>query len=186
MKELYDKIYSTVPSYDGKMDSNFDYKIDLIKTNIAGLISDASIIDIGCGKGHYARSIKSLGYHNYTALEFSTSCCEKFLKDVPHINADFLEYGPTVPDGQYDLCLCMDVLEHISYERIDEFVSNIKRISQKSLLGIANHSDMFLGEEVHLIQEGVSWWAQLLKKHFDRVHCINETSKFFMFMCENV
>jgi len=180
MKELYDKIYSTVRSYDGKI----NHKIDLVKTNIAGLISDASIIDIGCGKGHYARSIKSLGYHNYTALEFSTACCEEFLKDVPHINADFLEYGPTVPDGQYDLCLCMDVLEHISYERIDEFVSNIKRISQKSLLGIANHSDMFLGEEIHLIQEEISWWTKLLEKHFDRVHCTHETPIFFMFVCE--
>jgi 2-polyprenyl-3-methyl-5-hydroxy-6-metoxy-1,4-benzoquinol methylase len=182
MKEIYDKIYSTVPSYDGKM----EYKIDLVKTTIAGLSSDASIIDIGCGKGHYARSIKSLGYHNYTALEFSTSCCEEFLKDVPHINADFLEYGPTLSDGQYDLCLCMDVLEHISYDRIDEFVSNINRISEKSLLGIANHSDMILGEELHLIQENISWWIKLLEKHFDRVHCIDDTPKFFMFVCENV
>lgn len=188
MKEVYDKVYSEVERYDEKM----QYKIDIVETHIADLPKEIKIIDIGCGKGHYARSIQSWGYNDYTAIEFSTSCCEKYLQDIEYINIDFLDYGPTVKDKSYDLCLCIDVLEHISKDNINEFVANIARIGNKAILGIANHSDVFLGKELHIIQEGVSWWSNLLNTHFSKIECVDQSQhnsknhpRFFMFVCES-
>lgn len=181
MKEIYDKVYENFENYDER----FDYKIDLINEEFKRFSKDLKILDIGCGKGHYLRNLLSQGFDNILGVEFSKSCADKYLQSLPHVNADFLEYNKTIENKTYDMCLCMDVLEHISYKNIDSMVSGISRIGNHALLGVANHSDIFMGEELHIIQENSDWWINLLSKHFSSVEKIFEgkKGKFFVFRC---
>lgn len=159
MKEIYDEVYNKVERYDLMI----EYKQELVKQHLEPSLTTSKIIDIGCGKGHYARNIMSWGYEDYLGVEFSTACSQKFLQDVPHVNEDFLEYGKTITENEYDVALCMDVVEHLPHNLINDFVGNIANAAPKAIIGVANHSDVFLGKELHLIQEGEPWWRSYWK-----------------------
>lgn len=180
MKEIYDKVYDNFQDYDEK----FDYKIELINQEFEKFSKDSKIIDIGCGKGHYIKHLINSGYKNILGIEFSSVCSEKYLQGVPHLNVDFLKHCESIKDKEYEICLCMDVLEHIPYDKVEYMVANIARIGNKSILGIANHSDIFLGEELHIIQEDYKWWTLLLQKYFNNVEKIyDRKGKFYLFRC---
>lgn len=180
MKEIYDKVYDNFQDYDEK----FDYKIELIDKEFEKFSKDSAIIDIGCGKGHYIKHLINSGYNNILGIEFSSVCSEKYLQNVPHLNVDFLKHCDSIEDKKYEICLCMDVLEHIPYDKVEFMVSNIARIGNGAILGIANHSDIFLGEELHIIQENDEWWILLLKKYFNTVEKIyDKKGKFYLFRC---
>ena len=180
MEEIYNKIYDNVQDYDEMI----DYKIELINSEFEKFPKETKIIDIGCGKGHYLKHLLSKGYNDILGVEFSKSCAEQHLKELPHVNADFIMYSQTIEDKKYDMCLCMDVLEHIPYDKIETMVESISRIGNNAVLGIANHSDIFMGEELHVIQENSDWWEALLLKYFSSVEKIYQRkSKFFVFRC---
>jgi 2-polyprenyl-3-methyl-5-hydroxy-6-metoxy-1,4-benzoquinol methylase len=183
MKEIYNNVYNNFENYDEK----YDYKINLVDLQFNNFSKDANILDIGCGKGHYIRHMIDRGYNNILGIEFSTLCSQKYLTDIPHLNVDFLEYCQTIKNNHYDVCLCMDVLEHISYDQVEFMIENISRIGNNSILGIANHSDIFMGEELHIIQENSNWWKTLLSKKFTTVEKIfeNKQGTFFLFVCES-
>ena len=180
MKEIYNMVYDTFQNYDEK----FDYKIALIDNEFANVSKESKIIDIGCGKGHYIKHLINSGYGNVLGIEFSSVCSEKYLQTVPHLNVDFLKHCESIKNKEYEICLCMDVLEHIPYDKVEFMVSNIARIGNKAILGIANHSDIFMGEELHIIQENDKWWTSLLKKYFSIVEKIyDKKGKFYLFRC---
>lgn len=180
MKEIYDMVYNTFQNYDEK----FDYKIILIDNEFEKISKESKVIDIGCGKGHYIKHLINSGYRNTLGIEFSSVCSEKYLQNVPHLNIDFLKHCESIKDKEYEICLCMDVLEHIPYEKVEFMVSNIARIGNRSILGIANHSDIFMGEELHIVQETDQWWTLLLKKYFITVEKIyDKKGKFYLFRC---
>jgi 2-polyprenyl-3-methyl-5-hydroxy-6-metoxy-1,4-benzoquinol methylase len=182
MKEIYNNVYQNNKRYN----NSYDYKLEVVLLEIRKLAKSSKIIDIGCGKGHYIRKIISEGYSSTLGIEFSDVCCKEFLCDVPHVNADFLTTNSIFVDQQFDLCVCMDVLEHIEYKNIELMIENIKRIGRSSILGIANHSDVILGQELHLIQEDLLWWNNKLSQFYSSVVVLNElpNGRFFIFKCE--
>lgn len=183
IKDIYDNVYVTNVDYDEK----YNYKIDFLIRELFYLQKNTTIIDIGCGKGHYIKSLNNNKFNNVTGLELSSECCEKYLADVPHINANFIDYAATITDKKYNLAICMDMLEHINYKDIDNVIKNFERIATFSLVGIANHSDIFNGVELHLIQEDSTWWQSLLEKYFTHAELIYFTKghRFFIFRCKN-
>ena len=181
MKEIYDYVYKNVPGYDPR----YQHKFDVVDKQFIDRDKNIKIIDIGCGKGHYIRNLLNQQFTNIIGIEFSSECAAEFLTDVPHINVDFLDHSTKISDNEYDVGLCMDVLEHIPYENINQFIKEINRISSESILGIANHSDMFFGNELHLIQEDSTWWYNKLNEYYPTVELLYETSsnRFFVFKC---
>jgi len=182
MKEVYDKIYLQDNTYN----ASYDYKQDVIETEFLKFPKTSKIFDVGCGKGHYIRHLKKLGFNDVLGLEFSKVCSERFLIDINHVNEDFLEYSNNINDNQYDICLCMDVLEHIDPSSIDLMINELKRIAKTAIIGIANHSDIILGEELHLIQNPATWWETELSNRYSSVVKLIETSdgRFFIFKCD--
>lgn len=183
LKKIYDNVYTNIPQYDGM----FKWKIEVIDKVFENFDKSIKVIDVGCGKGHYLKNLLDHDFKNVLGVEFSSVCSEKFLSELPHVNADFLTYSSNIKDCDYDVCLCMDVLEHIQYEKLDEFLNSVERISKESILGIANHSDIFLGNELHLVQEDSVWWYNMLKKFYNNIEEIYqlENKKFFIFRCCN-
>jgi len=186
LNKIYDSVYENISGYD----TAYTNKLTAVK-NTLPLDKNTSILDIGCGKGHYTRYLKDLGYNNIQGVEFSQYCCENYLKDLTVINEDWLELGPTLDNDAFDLAICMDVLEHIEPLNIRDFIKNIQRTCVDGIFGIANHSDFLDGNELHLIQEGIVWWGNLLCEYYSKVELIFEAfpnssgdPKFFMFMVD--
>lgn len=181
IKKTYDFIY--------QMDGSYNYepidKIEFLLKLLEKYPKNVNIIDVGCGKGHYSRALIKDGFKKIVGVEISSFCSQNFLTDIEHTNADFLEYSREILTNQYDICLCMDVLEHIEPVNIDTFLSNIHRISKECILGIANHSDIIEGVELHLIRENSNWWKEKLLNFYDDIQILdNKQERFFIYNCK--
>lgn len=179
-KEIYDVIYANDSLYNHEAHD----KIKIVLDQLSGQSKNIKIVDIGCGKGYYSRRLIANGFTNILGIEVSKVCSENFLSDIPHINADFLNYSKDLEEKSYQVSLCMDVLEHIDPNFVDIFLSEIHRISDFSLLGIANHSDIIENIELHLIQEDSKWWTNKIQKYWSKIELIhNYDGRFFIFKC---
>lgn len=166
---LYDKMYEHSPIYGNDMSTATDAvrKFRYIEECL-NEFNPKTILDVGCGQGHYTREMLKRGY-DVVGLEYSSYCCEKYLSDVPHICTSIVDYVQVPNIDKVDSIVCMDVLEHLRYEDIEVVLSGFSRIANSCILGIANHSDKQLGEELHIIQENCQWWIDKVEKVYPSV-----------------
>jgi len=139
-----------------------------------------TVLDLGCGKGFYLRKFLELDKVVF-GVEFSKICCGNFLKDIPHVCADIKDFCKN--KKTYDLVLCMDVLEHIEPEDIEETIRGISKKSNYAIIGVANHRDVILDFDLHLIIQNKTWWESKLTYFYDRVNTIIFSDKFYFFKC---
>lgn len=98
------------------------------------------------------------------------------------------EYDPGVrhisksPKGAFDMVCCIDVLEHVEPEFLEEVLKDIRsKTGRLAFFTIhTGPAGKFLsdGRNAHLIQEPMKWWKKRLKGHFSQVEAEmnNETT----------
>jgi len=96
-----------------------------------------SILEIGCGRGAILNGLK--GFFNkecqFTGIDISNeaiSYARNNFKDIIFICGDV--YSLDLDRTQYDLVLCIDVLEHLYYQ--EEFLKIINQLSRHSLFHV--------------------------------------------------
>lgn len=177
----YNKIYKNRANYNPKDNK----KLDIVKNLVSSLPKGSLVLDVGCGRGHFLKQFIDLGYHAF-GIEPSTECSIRYLGNLPHEIIDFNTYVEENTEDYYNLVFCTDVLEHIKPEDLDTFIKNLSLKGSKAILGIANHSDIQEGIELHLIQEPWLWWKKELEKHFKRVNFICSLHNERFFFCEAI
>ena len=94
----------------------------------------------------------------------------KFVSQFEYFPYDpaFPEYGEPTPA---DVVVCIDVLEHIELDFLDEVLNQLKQMT--------NHIGLFTihtgnakkilsdGRNAHIIQQPATWWLEKILKHFD-------------------
>lgn len=150
---------------------------DRIKAVENWLNKSDKALDVGCGRGHYLKYLLGKGF-NIVGLEPSDYVIKHDLKNLPVIHG-------TIEDikENYDALFAMDVLEHIAPEDIDKQLEVLSKHAPKALYGIANHSDVWDGVELHLIQQPAIWWFEKLKKYYGEVSIVEQGDRFNMFEC---
>lgn len=173
--EVYNKVYASVKDYNGFDLSKFCY-IESYASRNPGVLLDA-----GCGKGHNSRRLIAGGFSVF-GIDFSLEC-EKFISEMPHAISDIISYSRT--GAKHSGIICMDVLEHINKQELQETLDALVILAPSCLFGIANHSDVICGEELHVIREDVQWWSGVLENLYSR--CVKVCSlyenRFFMLEC---
>jgi len=106
-----------------------------------------SVLDFGAGHG-------SLGkYVMETAVDIN---CSWFNYDPSHASIELL------PEGQFDLIVSSDVLEHVEPEMIDETIQWMKDHANKAMFHhiACDPCSLILpdGRNAHLITEKLDWW----------------------------
>ena len=162
--EWYDIIYSKRPKYN-PIDKQ---KLDIVKQALSKIDKRSTLLDVGCGRGHFLKQFIDMGITSF-GIEPSKECSIRYLNNLPHEVTDFESYAEKLPEDLYDIVFCTDVLEHIKPEDLDSFLFHLSRTAPYSLLGIANHSDVQEGMELHLIQKPWEWWEKELLKHYTTV-----------------
>jgi hypothetical protein len=127
-----------------------------IVAQIIDHMSPQTVTDYGAGKCHLKKTLDSLGVDGYQYQPFDPA---------------FPEYGPAL---EADLVCCIDVLEHIEPELLDNMLLDLARVTKKigffSVHTGPAKKQLSDGRNAHLIQESDSWWIPRLEKKFSVGH----------------
>ncbi len=125
-----------------------------------------SLADYGAGKCNLKRKLDELGAAGFEYLPYDPA---------------FPEYGEPRPA---DLVCCIDVLEHIEPDFLENVLLDLKRVVRKfGFLTIhtgaaVKHLDD--GRNAHLIQRPASWWLPILCRHFEVIHLQGSPGGFWL------
>lgn len=174
-------VYAKNKEYSSSRVCAFDRKLPCILEFTRRF--EGTILDAGCGRGNTVEALISNGMKAY-GIDFSKECHKRYLDDSAYecvSISDHAESGAT-----YIAIVCDGVLEHQDYEDIDEVISSLASMSDNILLGIANHSDVQCGQELHPIQEDIDWWTDKLGKFYNVVESIISIykGKYFIIECK--
>jgi len=113
------------------------------------------VLDYGCGKGVLVEFINN----NNIICEGFDPAVEEFL------------HKPSYETG-YDCITCLDVLEHIPYNEIDDLLSDISFYDTQFIffnIALRKASQLLSnGSNAHLIVEDKDWWTETIKNNFPK------------------
>jgi len=116
-----------------------------------------TILDYGCGKAKF----HSILFNN------------KKLPGSP-LGIDIIKYDPAVAQytnkhtGTYDLVLCIDVMEHVQEDKVDEVLKDIFSYSNRVFLTITCYPAtqiLLNGKNAHYTIKEPEWWKEKLKPY---------------------
>lgn len=130
----------------------------IILPEVFKLVKPNSILDVGCGIGTWLSVAKDLGVPEVLGVDeenVNPDLLAKFLK-----NNEFYSFDLTLPldlGRKFDLCLCLEVAEHLPQEAAETLV--------ETLVG---HSDVILfsaaipgqGGQNHLNEQWPEYWEK--------------------------
>jgi hypothetical protein len=125
-----------------------------------------SLADYGAGKMNLKRKLDELGAKGYEYFPYDPA---------------FPEYGKPTPA---DLVCCIDVLEHIEPEYVENVFLDLKAIIRKHGFvtihtgAAVKHLDD--GRNAHLIQQPASWWLPIVSRHLEVIHLQGSPGGFWM------
>lgn len=143
LKEEYEKLHA-VGHYSG-------YFCLKYKDKIKELIQDTdskTLLDYGCGKGFQYFKLRINAY-----WKVDVSCYDKFYKELS-----------IFPAKEHDGVICVEVLEHIPENQIDEVLAQIFGAAKKFVfLTVATKEakkKFSNGENVHILLKDQEWWMK--------------------------
>lgn len=132
----------------------------------------SSILDYGAGKQALAQAL---------ALAGEPTPITAYDPGIPEIS--------DLPAGKFDLVCCIDVLEHVEPECLNDV---LKALSEKTGVTafITIHTGpagktLSDGRNAHLIQKPVRWWTKRLKSVFKTVSADMHNETTILAICEN-
>jgi SAM-dependent methyltransferase len=117
--------------------------------------SPASVIDVGCGQGAWLAAAESLGTGALTGLD--GDWVDRAKLRSPRIAFHAADLSAPIRDhGRHDLCISVEVAEHLPAARADGFVADLCRASDVVLFSAAVPQQ---GGTEHVNEERASRWA---------------------------
>jgi len=112
-----------------------------------------SVLDYGCGKGHFVHHLR---------------------EKAPGLQVDGFDVASdefaVLPAGQFDMTVCLDVLEHVEFGAVSNVFSEIRERTRKVFVcSIANYpagKKLPDGRNAHVTQMPFGYWFTLLSGFF--------------------
>lgn len=141
MKEIFDNYIKVTFGSDDQVESKFpQFTYNYFQYFPQDI--NASILDIGVGRGEMLSLVRSWGYRNYLGIDISPSVvavCNKY--DLNVILIEDTQIFLKDRSNEYDLITLLDVLEHIPKQNIVRFLSSIResmRVGGKLIIQVPN------------------------------------------------
>lgn len=110
------------------------WRVPHVCNAICKIISPSSLIDIGCGIGDYVQGFLMGGVDAF-GIEGSKNCIPYLV--APEDKIFIKDIRELIAVGQYDMVLCLEVLEHVEHEFADTIIYNFNNMSDKILTSAA-------------------------------------------------
>lgn len=130
----------------------------------------AGLLEVGCGRGEFASSMAAAGY-DVTATEIDKSIASALSPSC----ALAIAFLPVLPfdDGEFDVVVCSDVLEHLADDdEAESSLAELARVTSRLLLvSAAIHATTaakYLPGDttpLHLVRHPFDWWRARFEKH---------------------
>lgn len=119
--------------------------------------SPKSIVDVGCGTGAFANEFLKMGVEDVVGYE------GKWMESVPTLlpKERFLFGDITKPistSHTYDLCVCLEVAEHLEATDASVFIDLLTSLSQRIAFSAAIPNQ---GGNHHVNEQWPSYWSRL-------------------------
>lgn len=117
--------------------------------NFLPVDKNSTILDIGCGSGHFLYYLKKIGYTNFLGIDLSPDNIEHCCKKNITLNVELVDAFEYLLDktSTYSVISANDILEHIPKERVITFLELIYHALKPGgilLLKIPNMSNPFV------------------------------------------
>lgn len=120
-------------------------------SSVINQINATDVLDYGAGKGRLGENLAI--HHEYV---------------LSHYDPAIEEWSN--PPSEHEFVACIDVLEHIEPEYIDDVLDDLKRVTQR--MGVFTiHTGKAMkvlsdGRNAHLIQKPIEWWLPKIMERF--------------------
>jgi SAM-dependent methyltransferase len=120
---------------------DIDYALEWLKNNesaidmanyIKKILKPKKVIDIGCGIGKLVGELRKNNIDAY-GIEFSDAFINASPMKKYIFKGNILDLDH-IASGEYDLVICMEVLEHLPPTYLNKAINNLKRISKNQIL----------------------------------------------------
>lgn len=128
------------------------------------MFSPRSVCDVGCGVGNFLYVFKQLGVENVLGMDgewAQTPLLNRYLTAGEFNAVDFETTLPSPPE-KFDLCLSLEVAEHIAEERSDNFVNLLVQTADTIIFSAALP---FQGGINHVNEQKEEYWERKFAKH---------------------
>jgi len=109
------------------------------------------LLDVGCGRGVFARDIKSRYNCTVHGVEFDEASAAECAKHIDKVLiGDITALLPELPDRYYDIVACNDILEHL-YDPYALLQSLRQKIVSGGILVASIPNFLFIGSIIRII-----------------------------------
>lgn len=153
-QSLYEKAFCT-NDHDGSARS-----AEIILGRLFKYFTPESVVDVGCARGAWLRTSLSLGVRRVLGLDGEYVDRKELVIPPEHfVPVDLSE--PIRVAERFDLCICMEVAEHLPFRESERFIRDLTRLSDVVLFSAATP---YQGGYGHINEQWPEFWALLFRK----------------------
>ncbi|HEX2701261.1 MAG TPA: methyltransferase domain-containing protein [Acidimicrobiales bacterium] len=123
-------------------------------------LAPASVVDIGCGAGHWLAELGRQGIDDYLGVDGDYVTMALTIPADHFVAADLTK--PFVLDRRFDMAMSLEVAEHLPESSADTFVTSLTRLSDLIIFSAAAPGQPGPG---HINTRWPSYWTALFAKH---------------------
>ena len=132
---------------------SLNWRIPLVCNIIIDTFNPTSVIDFGCGNGDL---LSGFAQNNIKILGIEGTENAYFQSMIPRENLYIFDISePLVFKEKYDLCLCLEVAEHIPADKAMVLITNLTRASDRILFSAAPPGQGGIG---HINCQSQKYW----------------------------
>jgi 2-polyprenyl-3-methyl-5-hydroxy-6-metoxy-1,4-benzoquinol methylase len=126
---------------------------------IISYFNPSSIIDIGCGSGIYLKAFNDLGIKDLLGYDGSENAIKTSL--LPGKIKIYDLRKPLKLDQKFDLCICIEVAEHIENKYSEQLIETLTNLSDTIFFTAAPPGQ---GGTDHINEQPNSFWIDIFEK----------------------
>lgn len=147
------------PKFYRELDSTRESAREVLPI-ILELVKPASIVDLGCGAGHWLAAASELGVRDFLGVDGSWAL--KAQLAIPREKLLVHDLGTALKlERKFDLALSLEVAEHLPASRAPAFVQTLCEAADRIVFSAAIPGQ---GGRHHVNERWPSYWAELFQR----------------------